>query len=46
MSEEEFNEGMDFINDHFFLPILTRILRLKHWKDKKYLVKKKGIRTL
>jgi twinkle protein len=47
MSEEEFNEGMDFINEHFFVIYPEKDFKIETIFEKtKYLVKKKGIRTL
>jgi twinkle protein len=47
MSEDEFNEGMDFINEHFFVIYPEKDFKIETIFEKtKYLVKKKGIRTL
>ena len=47
MSEEEFKEGMDFIDKNFFLIYPEKKFTLESiFERTRYLVKKKGIRTL
>ena len=47
MSEDEFNEGMDFIENNFFLVHPENDFKLESIFERvRYLVRKKGIRTL
>ncbi len=47
MTEVEFKQGMDFINEHFFVIYPDKDFQIETIFEKtKYLVKKKGIRTL
>lgn len=47
MSEEEYNYGMNFVNDHFFVIYPEKDFQVETIFEKaKYLVRKKGIRTL
>ncbi len=47
MSEEEFNEGMDFVDKNFFLIHPEKDFKLESiFERARYLVRKKGIRTL
>lgn len=47
MSEEEFSQGMDFINEHFFLIYPEKDFKIETIFEKaNYLVRKRGIKTL